>query len=280
MPDAGEHWVCGSCRSLNEGRADRCYKCRTPRALVEADPTQLIVAGVGATESRLAASAAAAAAVRGQYRSSSMRAATAQWLIVATITGTVISSVTGADAVAAILAGNVAEGLATRPLLLLLGVVNLALAASALVAWAAWLSRVIENVPTVGLGWPAATPTSAFLENFLPGLNLLRVPSIVRDVARRLEPGGGRGESLIAAAWLGLFGGLIVPRVAGFVLPWFSASIADLLTESVVVSQVALGLTIVGAAFLIALIHRVENGMRMRAGVVTADGSSAVPASA
>ncbi|HEY0443400.1 MAG TPA: hypothetical protein VGC90_04175, partial [Candidatus Limnocylindrales bacterium] len=203
MPDAAERWVCGSCRSLNEGRADRCYKCRTPRALVEADPTQLIVAGAGATESREAITAAATASVLGRYQSSAMRAAAAQSLIVATIVGTLVSSVTGADAIAAILGGDVAGALATRPLLLLLGVVNLGLAASALVAWAAWLSRVIDNVPTVGLGWPSSTPTSAFFENFLPGLNLLRIPAIVRDVVRRLEPSGGRGESLIAAAWLG-----------------------------------------------------------------------------
>jgi hypothetical protein len=26
-----EHWMCGSCRSLNDAAARRCYKCRTPR---------------------------------------------------------------------------------------------------------------------------------------------------------------------------------------------------------------------------------------------------------
>jgi hypothetical protein len=51
-------------------------------------------------------------------------------------------------------------------------------------------------------------------------------------------------------------------------------------TGSVVVSQVALGLTIVGAAFLIALIHRVENSMRFRAGAVDVEASAALPASA
>ena len=28
-----EPWVCGACRSINQPREQRCYKCRTPREL-------------------------------------------------------------------------------------------------------------------------------------------------------------------------------------------------------------------------------------------------------
>lgn len=281
MPKGEEHWVCGSCRSFNEGRAQRCYKCRTPRDLVEADPSQLIVAGVGTTESSQAVAAAAQASVAGDYRSSSMRAALVQWLIVATIAGTVIASVTGADAIALILAGRTAEATASTPILLLLGVLNLGLAVSALVAWAAWLSRVVDNVPAVGLGWPRVTRRAAFFENFLPGVNLFRIPSILRDVIGRLEPDGGRGNGLIVAAWLGLFGGLITPRVGGFVVGlFFVETLDDSLRASVILGQVGLGLTVVGAVFLIALVHRIESGMRAHAGEMAAASAAAAPVAA
>ena len=43
-------------------------------------------------------------------------------------------------------------------------------------------------MPALGLGYPPADGLMAFVENFLPGLNLFRVPAIVRDVIRRLDP--------------------------------------------------------------------------------------------
>lgn len=251
-------WVCGSCRSINQGRGGRCYKCRTPRELVEADPAALAVAGVGST----AQPAGNPASGVGTYRSSADRAFLAQLLVGLTVVAAVLSSAMGANLVDRVLTGTVPEeGIVT---VALIGLGALGVAAAALVAWAAWLSRVVANIPAVGGGWPNVSPAAAFYENFLPGLNLLRVPAIVRDVMQRLDP-DGRGEPLIVAAWLGLVGGLVLPRVGGYVLAFVVSTEDDLLRLSLVLSQIALGLTVVGAVFLIAIIRWVETRITARA---------------
>ena len=70
-------------------------------------------------------------------------------------------------------------------------------------------------MPALGLGYPPTNALMAFVENFIPFLNLFRVPAIVRDVVRRLDPGSmsgqSRGDALIFAAWIGLIGGYLRP---------------------------------------------------------------------
>jgi hypothetical protein len=127
---------------------------------------------------------------------------------------------------------------------------------------------VIDNVPKVGLGWPNLTPFQAFVENFLPGWNLFRIPAILRDVITRLEPMGGRGNMLIAAAWLCLFAGTVGPSVGSRVLLYLRTSIESRVTAAVIMSQLGLGLTLAGLVFLIALIRRIESGMTAAANAV------------
>ncbi|HKG57336.1 MAG TPA: DUF4328 domain-containing protein [Candidatus Limnocylindrales bacterium] len=271
MASAPEHWICGSCRSLNEPRAQRCYKCRTPRELVEANPETLLVAGAGASDSSAAVAAAARAAVLGGYRSSSIRAAVAQGLILATAGVAVVASAVGADAVALLLADDTQDGVAQTGLLVVLGLVSVAFAVAALVGWSAWLSRVVDNVPTVGLGWPKVTPQAAFIESFLPGLNLLRVPSIIRDVVTRLEPQGGSGDALLTAAWLGLVGGIAVPRGGAFLASFVVTTVEQAATVRVFLGQIGVGLTVVGAVLLVVLIRRIESAMEARGADVRAE---------
>jgi hypothetical protein len=132
----------------------------------------------------------------------------------------------------------------------------------ALIAWSLWLSRTVTSMPALGLGYPAANGMMAFIENFVPVLNLYRVPAIVRDVVRRLEPKSGgdetmtRGEALVFAAWIGLFGGFIVPRVLGF----FTSDIRTLLT----ISAIGTGFVVIGAIFLVVLIWWIEGRVLKR----------------
>lgn len=267
MPRGAEPWICGSCRSLNGVSATRCYKCRTPRALAQADVSQLIVAGAGATESTHAVTTAARAAALGGYRSSNTLAGLTQCLLVATGILAVIGSVAGADLVGRALRDEISTNAVGDDVgvIAAIAVALYGCAAATLIAWAAWLSRVISNVPKVGLGWPNLSPTQAFIENFLPGLNLLRVPAILRDVTNRLEPSGGRGNAMIVAAWLGLIGGLAVPYAARWFLAFVPMSGDGRVGALVVVAQLGLGLTLVGIAFLIALVRRIEAGMRAAA---------------
>jgi uncharacterized protein DUF4328 len=259
-----EPWICGACRSVNEFKSQRCYKCRTPRELAEADVSQLITAGAGASEAVVTAAQAARTAALGGYRSSDARAGLTQCLLAATAILAVLSSVAGADLIAGALAGDSETVRENEPVVVAIGLAMYAAAALTLVSWAAWLSRVVDNVPKIGLGWPNVSPGQAILENFLPGWNLLRVPAILRDVVTRLEPAGGRGNMLIAVAWLGLVGGVLLPYAAR----WFRLvplSAAERVGATLIVGQLALGVTIAGIAFLIMLIRHIEAGMRATA---------------
>ncbi|HUP54321.1 MAG TPA: hypothetical protein VM408_02350 [Methylomirabilota bacterium] len=244
-------WVCGECRSVNNLRAKQCYHCRTPQQLAAVDPTA--IEGTGHGKLREIALP--------EFEASRGEAMVASALIVLVAILNVVSTVVSmrvlptlveeSDAIAADLA------LMTGTSLVTLGVAILAL-----IAWAYWLSRVVSAMPALGLGYPAANALMAFVENFIPGLNLLRVPAIVRDVVRRLEPEQGRGDALIFAAWVGLFGGFLIPRV-GFWLNWES-SLEGSVRNALIIQGFAAGLVLVGAIFLVALIWWIEGRIALR----------------
>lgn len=260
-----EPWICGSCRSLNQPSASRCYKCRTPRALVEADPTTLVVAGEGHSAAVASVTKAAQSSALGGYKESWARAGLTQCMLVGTAILAIIYSIAGADIIGMVVNGDTHSAERDIDAVAWLGGLLFVFAAVTLVSWAAWLSRVVDNVPKVGLGWPNVTPTAAFIENFLPGWNLFRVPAIVRDVLHRLEPKDGRGNSLLVAAWLGLVGGVVLPRVVAIVAGFFVESIAQALSLGLILGQVGLGLTLVGIVFLVLLVRRIEAEMEAAA---------------
>jgi Domain of unknown function (DUF4328) len=261
----GEPWVCGSCRSFNETRSTRCYKCRTPRALVEADLSTLVVAGEGQSATTAAVTQAARAAALGGYKDSAARAGLTQCMVVATAVLAVVATVAGSDMIRNFVSGERGQAREDAFVVIALSWVLYGFAAVTLVSWAAWLSRVVDNVPKVGLGWPNVSPTAAFIENFLPGWNLLRVPAIVRDIIHRVEPANGRGDALLVVAWLGLVGGVVLPRVGGIAIGVLADSVEQVLSLSVIVGGVALGITLAGLVFLILLIRRIEAGMQAAA---------------
>ena len=266
-------WVCGQCRSVNKLRAKQCYNCRTPKDRAEVDPSA--IEGTGHGQLREIALP--------EFRRSRGQAmlATVSILAVALIQVMIVIATTRvangllaqidliqSDPESTVPADFEAEFTAKFASIATLGVVALGVGVVALVAWSYWLSRVVRAMPALGLGYPAANAFMAFVENFLPGFNLIRVPAIVRDVVRRLEPGHspgqGRGEALIFAAWIGLIGGFLFPRV-WLVVDFFRAdSIQDELRNAVIVDGVSIGLVLVGAIFLIALIWRIEGRISRR----------------
>ncbi len=85
------------------------------------------------------------------------------------------------------------------------------------VAWGAWLSRVIRNVPALGGGWPNATPRSALLESLVPVLNLYWTAGILREAIVRLSPPRRPGLGAWTAWWLCLaIASLLVIRFGPF----------------------------------------------------------------
>ena len=271
---SAQPWVCGACRSINQPREGRCYHCRTPRELVEADPETLIVAGAG--------SRPADAPVRptATFRSSAGFAFLAQVLLAAALAVAVVANLLGADVIGRVLDADLPAADTGITTLALIGGLGFAVAGAFLVAFALWLSRVVANIPTVGLGWPNLTPNQAIFETVIPGVNLYRVPAILRDVVNRLEP-SGRGDALIAAAWLGLVGGVLLPRLAGWGVVFFIGELADFTAFRVIAGQLGLGLTVAGGIVLIVLIQWIETRIEERSRTNGADGvASATPATA
>jgi hypothetical protein len=265
-------WVCGQCRSVNKLRAKQCYNCRTPKDRAEVDPAA--IEGTGHGQLREIALP--------EFNSSRGEAMLASVLVILVAGMNVVSTVVSArvlstlvddpDVVPAGLTGATAVSLAT-----------LGIGVLALTTWAFWLSRVVSAMPALGLGYPAANAMMAFIENFLPGLNLFRVPAIVRDVVRRLDPdqgpGQGRGEALIFAAWIGLLGGFFVPRIGGF-LGFGSDTLEGAVNNALLISGVAAGLVLIGAIFLVVLIWWIEGRIARRRAEQLAELTPAAPGSA
>lgn len=250
----GEIWVCAGCRSINGERATQCYNCRTPRDVAGVDPETIEAAG--------------AAEIRPldvpPYRPSRGVATIASILILAIAGIQIIHTFMLASLIVQIL-GGVDPTPDQDRYISNLGTITLGVAALALIGWSLWLSRVISSMPALELGEPPVDGLRAFVENFIPGLNLYRVPSFVRDVVHRLEPGTIRGEALIFAAWIGLIVGFFLPRVAGYFL------LADASPESAKRAELILGVVstvavVLGALFLVALIWWVEDRMARRRG--------------
>ena len=248
MVDAGsDFWVCGGCRSVNNLRAKQCYNCRTPRERAAVDPTSIDPSTHGQLrEIELP-----------PYESPKLYGMFASALILAVAGMQVISTILSTMLVLRVLDG-VEPTEADLIGVGLFSLLTLAVGALALIAWSAWLSKTVTAMPALGLGYPPGNGLTAFVENFLPGLNLLRVPAIVRDIVRRLSPDEGRGDALIFVAWIGLFGGFVVPRVGR----WFGLFAADTFEATIrnelVVEAIAIVLVLVGAIFLVALIWWVQ----------------------
>jgi hypothetical protein len=245
-------WACSVCRSLNGKRADRCYSCHTPREVAGVKPADLPVTG-----------AAPPPRITTTYRSSEGRAVTVTVTTILFILFAILALWTmkqlgdlRADGQAA-----AADALVRQrwPLL----VVAAALGPAALVAYAAWISRVIENLPSLGAGYSRVSPGQAFFEPLIPGYNLLAMPARMSEVIGKLDQG------VFAQALLGLAIIGVVAPAAVFIWVWRATLIVgtrgDLLSLSGTMSLViGAGL---GVAFLVGLvvIWHIERLCRARA---------------
>ncbi len=244
---AGEFWVCGQCRSINNAGAKQCYNCRTPKDRAAVDPATIDPTTKGQVR----------VIELPEFRSSRAIAGLASILILAIAGMQAYNTV-----IASTLINQEIDGTpATSDQLQFVGsmaILTLGIGALALIGWSLWLSRTVSAMPALGLGYPAADGFMAFVENFIPGFNLFRVPAIVRDVVHRLEPLPSRGDALIFAAWIGLLGGFFVPRIAVVLFGVTAASAPDTLRRYLTIEAIAMGFVVVGAIFLVALIWWVE----------------------
>lgn len=65
-----------------------------------------------------------------------------------------------------------------------------------------WLSRFVDNVPPLGGGTPKRSPRRVIVYWLVPFINLIFLPLILNDVARRQSRDGAGHRMLILAWWL------------------------------------------------------------------------------
>ena len=244
-------WVCSNCRSLNQGK-DRCYKCRSPKDVGGVAPTDLPTIGPSAP-----------VLPKVRYRSAAFRAVLASASIMA-LTILVIVWVGLATAAPDPDSSTTEPALsdATRRLYANLWIILVAVLIVTLVTFAAWLSRVVANIPALTGTYPGATPRMTIIQVLIPVLNLRWILSILREVLRHLDP-RGNGDALVAAAilppvvsaigWFALRYLLLGTRVAGSGL---STDQAVGIIE--VLGQVTVGLFAISAVMIVVIITRIE----------------------
>ena len=250
-------WACTQCRSLNEGK-NRCYKCRAPRDVGGVAPTEMSVYGQAPAVKRA-----------GRYRSSAFRAVLVSTSILALAIVGIVATVIGGEASKKFVGpGGTTAAAAAAPALIELAVARVALVVASLVMFAAWISRVVENIPALTGSYPLATPRSTIVEVLIPFFNFFRIPPILREVLRLLDP-RGNGDALVAAALLPLFIGLLGDWPGGIVMTIVVALLAQNVQQFVNVmtaySAVLVASVTIGSVFLVAVIARAERLSAARA---------------
>jgi hypothetical protein len=256
---AGDFWVCGDCRSINNAGAEQCYNCRTPREVAALDPEQIDAPlPVAAPATPVSPTTDLPA-----FRSSRGVAVLASVLILAFAVMQVFQTVTTTNLYIAVLGGTAATVEESRYVANLV-ILTLGVAALALIGWSLWLSRTVTSMPALGLGLPAVTGLMAFFENFIPVLNLVLVPAIVRDVVLRLEARASRIHVLGFAAWVGLWAGFVIPRISRAILDRGGTPSDAAIRSQLLLDALGTIVVLLSAIFLVALIWWVEDRVQRR----------------
>jgi uncharacterized protein DUF4328 len=138
------------------------------------------------------------------------------------------------------------------------GLAQFVLLVGTAIAFLAWLSRIVENIPRLGGGQPLASPRAAIGWWFVPFANLVQPFRIVADAYRRLAPAKpAPGLWLVTLWWLLWVVGNLVGNVALRVVLQENPTIADLRREflAYAVSDV---LTAVAAALAVVMVRRMQ----------------------
>jgi hypothetical protein len=144
------------------------------------------------------------------------------------------------------------------------GLYVLALIASG-VAFLAWLSRVVDNVPSLGGGEPSVSPRGAIGWWFVPGANLVKPYLIVADVWRRLaSTTAERRTRLLLVWWLAWVGGSLAGWILGRIEPTTIADLRSLLLLTIL----TIAAQALGGILLIRIVWEVERRVRLRAAAV------------
>lgn len=134
------------------------------------------------------------------------------------------------------------------------------------IAFLAWLSRTVDNVPALGAGTPRTTPRWAIAWWFVPFANLWMPLRVVLDVNRRLSQAGRRGTTLIVIWWMAW----VINLLISFVALRLPTDTIEQLGMSFVLDIIIDVLDVVGAVLAIAVIRQVQNRATHRAALSSA----------
>jgi hypothetical protein len=257
MKSAADIWICNVCRSINPLNSNRCYRCHTPIQIAAAKPHELSVH----QQPREAHTTPV-----GTYRSTELFAVLVTVGAVAFIlagllalwTNYTINDLRASDGRAA------ADALFQQrlPFLIPAPVIGVL----ALLAYASWIRRAVDNLPALGLGFARVSPTWAFFEPLIPGFNLYSIPARIAEVIQKL---GGHlyATALIGLAWL------LVVVPAGLLLyvarfTRFFGTGAELLRVTSIGALVVFVFQAVALALMLIVLWQVEKLLRTKAASV------------
>jgi hypothetical protein len=207
-----EMWVCGDCRSTNNARSKRCYRCRLPRATSELTEATAAYSAAQAQTTTTILAAATRLGVR--YRPS--------WPV-ALLAGILILGTTGLDVLRTREALSVLtpDGtLATDPTHI--AAMNTVTAIWAVgyglsgIAWSVWMALLVSNVPALTARWPSHGPIGAFFALWIPFIGLKRPYSIVKQVTTLLSGASFGPALLVIAWWLTFLASFYLPTIVVF----------------------------------------------------------------
>lgn len=142
------------------------------------------------------------------------------------------------------------------------------------IAFLAWFSRMVENVPPL-TGWvPRRTPRAAIGWWFVPFANFWIPFTIAREALRRLDPGSRSLAARLAVAWWGLYlVGDTVSRLSGQLSQRMET--LDEIRGVIAVSLAATVMLTVAGCFLVIVIRGTEEIGRRRAAALGIGASGA-----
>jgi hypothetical protein len=139
------------------------------------------------------------------------------------------------------------------------------------VAFLAWLSRAVENIPTLGGGTPLFTPRAAIGWWFVPFANFVQGYRVVADLWRRMATTASeRGIALVLAWWLLWLGAQLANRAITAAVN--NARTIDEVRALVMPSVAAPLATAVAGVLLIWIIRETERRVAVRATLAATGG--------
>ena len=130
------------------------------------------------------------------------------------------------------------------------------------VAFLAWLSRSVDNVPRLGGGDPEVKPNWSIIWWFIPFANLFKPYQVVADLYRRMAPIQGIATSIVVAWWVVWVIGNIFANLAGRF--WLQADNLETLRSALSLFAISDLLDPIAAGLLIVIVLKVQRWADVR----------------